>query len=75
MISQLETGKYVIVGEAKAHGSLEDMVAFHMKVGLIKLLIIAIYGIIQLCHSQTVIIGNGRMGIVELNLCIPLTII
>ena len=33
MISQLETGKYVIVGEPKAHGSLEEMVTFHTKVG------------------------------------------
>ena len=32
MISQLETGKFVIVGEPRVHNSLEDMVKFHMKV-------------------------------------------
>jgi len=32
MISQLETGKYVIVGEPRVHNSLEDMVKFHTKV-------------------------------------------
>ena len=34
MISQLETGKFVIVGEPRVHNSLEDMVKFHMKVHL-----------------------------------------
>ena len=57
MISQLETGKYVIVGAPKVHGSLEEMVTFHSKVGPPAA---ALYGQMQFGHSDNVIIGYIR---------------
>ena len=36
MISQLETGKYTIVGGPRVYGSLEKIVTFHMKVCIIE---------------------------------------